>query len=239
VAERTIQLEAANKELEAFAYSVSHDLRAPLRAIDGFAHILIEDYMRSLDEEGGRLCYVISNEAKRMGQLIEDFLLLSHSSYADIHVSLIDMETMAQSVFDELMRTENREGVGFHIASLKSANGDPALIREVWHNLLSNAIKYSSKREHAEIEIGCQQDGQRIIYFVRDNGAGFNMEYSNKLFGIFQRLHSEEEFKGTGVGLAIVKRIINRHGGEIWAESQLDKGTTFYFTITQKEAHIE
>ncbi|MGD1046663.1 MAG: two-component regulator propeller domain-containing protein [Bacteroidota bacterium] len=234
VAERTAQLEAANKELEAFAYSVSHDLRAPLRAIDGFVHILIEDYMPSLNEAGRHACSVISNEAKRMDLLIEDFLSLSHSSYTDIHISLIDMESMVHSVFDELTRTGNRERIDFRVGSLQSTNGDPALIREVWINLISNAIKFSSKRERAEIEIGCQQDGHRVIYFVRDNGVGFDMKYSDKLFGVFQRLHSEKEFAGTGVGLAIVKRLINRHGGETWAESQKDEGAIFYFTVMQK-----
>jgi light-regulated signal transduction histidine kinase (bacteriophytochrome) len=234
VAERTTQLEAANKELEAFAYSVSHDLRAPLRAIDGFAHILIEDHIRSLDEGGRHACAVISNETKRMGLLIEDFLSLSHSSYTDMHISLINMEALAHSVYDELTRTENRDRIDFRVGSLPSAYGDAVLLREVWVNLISNAIKFSSKKERTVIEVDYRQDGQSVIYLVQDNGAGFDMKYVNKLFGVFQRLHTESEFEGTGVGLAIVKRLINRHGGEVWAESQLDNGAVFYFTVSNK-----
>ena len=234
VAERTAQLEAANKELESFAYSVSHDLRAPLRAIDGFAHILMEDYMQSLDEAGRHACDVISNETKRMGQLIEDFLSLSHSSYAEIHISLINMEAMVHSVFDDLMRTENPERIDYHIGALPSTYGDPVLFREVWVNLISNALKYSSKRIHTKIDVNYRQEGQRIIYFIRDNGVGFDMKYAHKLFGVFQRLHSDKEFEGTGVGLAIVKRLIQRHGGEVWAESEIDQGSTFNFTVSNR-----
>jgi light-regulated signal transduction histidine kinase (bacteriophytochrome) len=231
VAERTAQLETANKELETFAYSVSHDLRTPLRAIDGYANILLEDHTRSLNEAGRRVCAVISSEAKHMGQLIEDFLSLSHSSYADMHISLIDMEKLVHSVFDELMRNEKHERIDYRIASLPSVYGDPILFREVWINLICNAIKFSSKKEHAVIEVDYKQNDHHITYSIRDNGAGFDMQYADKLFGVFQRLHSENEFEGTGVGLAIVKRLINRHGGEVWAESQLDKGAIFYFTV--------
>lgn len=231
VAERTAQLEMANKELETFAYSVSHDLRTPLRAIDGYASILLEDHMRSLDEAGRRACSIISDEAKHMGQLIEDFLSLSYSSYADMHISRIDMEMLVHSVFDELMRSENHVRIEYRIASLPSAYGDPTLFRVVWVNLICNAIKFSSQKEHAVIEVDYKQDDHKIIYLVRDNGAGFDMQYADKLFGVFQRLHSKNEFEGTGVGLAIVKRLINRHGGEVWADGQLDKGATFYFTV--------
>ncbi|RPI03464.1 MAG: hypothetical protein EHM64_12270, partial [Ignavibacteriae bacterium] len=224
VKERTTQLEAANKELEAFAYSVSHDLRAPLRAIYGFAHILTEDHVLSLNAASKHACEVISAETKRMGQLIEDFLSLSHSSYSNIHISTIDMQRLVHLVFHELVRGENHDRIDFHMSSLPPASGDPALIREVWVNLISNAIKFSSKRERAVIEVDYRDDGQRVIYSIQDNGVGFDMKYEHKLFGVFQRLHGEKEFDGTGVGLAIVKRLINRHGGEVWADSKLDQG---------------
>jgi ligand-binding sensor domain-containing protein/signal transduction histidine kinase len=231
VLERTAQLEAANKELEAFVYSVSHDLRAPLRAIDGFTNILVEDNEQLLDEESKRVCAVICNETKRMGQLIDDLLSFSHISHAEMQVSSINMEAMVSTVFQELTTPESRERIDLQVASLPSAIGDLTLIRQVWMNLLSNAIKFSSKRERAVIEVGCQQDGQRFVYSVRDNGAGFDMQYADKLFTVFWRLHNDKEFEGTGVGLAIVQRLIHRHGGDVWAESQVDKGATFYFTL--------
>ena len=231
VSERTAQLEAANKELEAFAYSISHDLRAPLRAIDGYTHILVEDYEKSLDEEGKRVCSTIYNETKHMGRLIDDLLSFSHISHADMQVSKVNMEALVYSVFYELTTPESRERIDFHVASLPSAMGDLILIRQVWMNLLSNAIKFSSKRERSVIEVSYQQDGQKVIYLVRDNGAGFDMRYADKLFGVFQRLHSDKEFEGTGVGLAIVQRLIHRHGGKVWADGQVDKGATFYFTV--------
>jgi light-regulated signal transduction histidine kinase (bacteriophytochrome) len=162
---------------------------------------------------------------------IEDFLALSHSSYTDMHCSLINMEEQVHSVFDEFTRAENRDRIDFQVGSLPPAYGDPVLIREVWVNLLCNAIKVSFRKDRTKIEVAARQDGQRIIYSVQDNGAGFDMKYGNKLFGVFQRLHSEKDFEGTGVGLAIVKRLVNRHGGEVWAESKGDKGATFYFTI--------
>jgi PAS domain S-box-containing protein len=231
VIERTTQLESVNKELKAFAYSVSHDLRAPLRAIDGYTKILIEDYKQSLDEEGKRVCAVICSETKRMGQLIDDLLSFSHISHTEMQVSPINMETLVYSVFNELTTPESRERIDFRVAPLPSAIGALTLIREAWMNLLSNAIKFSSKRERAVIEVGYQQDGQRIIYSVRDNGVGFDMQSAENLFTVFWRLHSKKEFEGTGVGLAIVQRLIHRHGGEVWAESQVDKGATFYFTL--------
>ena len=231
VIERTTQLESVNKELKAFAYSVSHDLRAPLRAIDGYTNILVEDYGQSLDEEGKRVCAVICSETKRMGQIIDDLRSFSHISHAEMQVSPINMETLVYSVFNELTTPESRERIDFRVAPLPSAIGTLALIREAWMNLLSNAIKFSSKRERAVIEVGYQQYGQRIIYSVRDNGAGFDMQRAENLFTVFWRLHSKKEFEGTGVGLAIVQRLVHRHGGEVWAESQIDKGATFYFSL--------
>jgi PAS domain S-box-containing protein len=231
VVERTAQLEAAVKELEAFAYSVSHDLRAPLRAIDGFARILVEDYGPSLDDEGKRVCAVISDNTQHMNQLIHDLLAFSRLSRADMQSTPIDMEALADSAFHQLTTPESRERINFRPGALPPAVGDPALIGQVWVNLLSNAIKFSSKREQAVIEVGSQESAGESIYYVRDNGAGFDMQYAGKLFGVFQRLHSQREFEGTGVGLAIVQRVIHRHGGRVWGEGTVDGGATFYFTL--------
>jgi predicted ATPase/signal transduction histidine kinase len=234
VVERTAQLQAANKELEAFAYSVSHDLRAPLRAIDGFTRILAEDYGPSLDAEGERVCAVISNNTRRMGQLIDDLLAFSRLSRADIQSFPIDMEALAEAAFRQLTTPESRERIVFRLGALPPAMGDPTLIGQVWVNLLSNALKFSSRRERAVIEVGSQTREGESIYYVRDNGAGFDMQYAEKLFGVFQRLHSEREFEGTGVGLAIVQRAIHRHGGRVWGEGEVDKGATFFFTLSQR-----
>jgi PAS domain S-box-containing protein len=231
VVERTAQLEAAVKELEAFSYSVSHDLRAPLRAIDGFTRILVEDYGPSLDAEGKRVCAVISDNARRMAQLIDDLLAFSRLSRADIRPMPLDMRALAEAAFYQLTTPESRERIEFRLGTLAPAMGDPTLIAQVWQNLLSNALKFSAKRERAIIEVGCQEGKDESVYYVRDNGAGFDMQYAGKLFGVFQRLHSEREFEGTGVGLAIVQRMIHRHGGRIWAEAGPDLGATFYFTL--------
>ena len=229
------QLQAANKELEAFSYSVSHDLRAPLRAIDGYTRILVEDYESLLDAEGKRICGVISREARRMGQLIDDLLAFSRLGRKEMYSSKIDMNALASSVFEELIKEENRERIDFELVKLPIARGDSSLIRQVWVNLLSNAIKFTSRKERSVIEVGSKHTREENIYYVRDNGAGFDMEYGNKLFGVFQRLHSENEFSGTGVGLAIVQRIIRRHGGRVWAQGEVEKGATFYFALPRKE----
>ena len=234
VIERTTQLEAANRELEAFAYSVSHDLRAPLRAIDGYTRILIEDYEASLDAEGKRVCGVVQDEARRMGELIDDLLALSRLGRAEMQISKINMETLAHTVFQELTTPEDRERIDFHVSPLPSAQGDSNLIHQVWTNLLSNAIKFSSKRPRAIIQVTANQTAEEVIYAVNDNGAGFEMQYADKLFGVFQRLHSEREFPGTGVGLATAKRIIHRHDGRVWGESQGSQGATFYFSLPKK-----
>lgn len=235
VAERTAQLEAANKELEAFSYSVSHDLRAPLRAVDGYTRMLLEDYESRLDAEGKRICAVISDSARDMGKLIDDLLSFSRMGRAAIQPSTIDMATMARSIFYEITASEGRERIDFRVGTLPSIVGDPTLIRQVWMNLLSNAVKFSSMKDRAVIAVGAEKRGEEIVYCVRDNGAGFDMQYVNKLFGVFQRLHSSKEFEGTGVGLAIVQRIILRHGGRVWAEGEIGKGATFYFTLKQGE----
>lgn len=231
VNQRTAQLEAANKELEAFSYSVSHDLRAPLRAIDGFTEILFKDYEPQLDAEGKRICSVISKSARNMGKLIDDLLTFSRLGRAEMRLSPIDMATLANSVFFELTTPESRERIDFHVGKLPQVMGDPTLIRQVWMNLLSNAIKFSSKKERAIIEVSGERTRKETSYSVRDNGAGFDMQYVDKLFGVFQRLHSTRGFEGTGVGLAIVQRVIHRHGGRVWAEGATNNGATFYFTI--------
>jgi light-regulated signal transduction histidine kinase (bacteriophytochrome) len=238
VIERTAQLEAANKELEAFSYTVSHDLRAPLRAIDGYTRILIENYETTLDAEGQRVCGVIRDQTQRMATLIDDLLTFSRLSRVDMQAASIDMEALANSVFHELTTPEDRERIEFQVESLPSAMGDPALIGQVWANLLGNAVKFSAKRERAVIEVGSSQEAAENIYYVRDNGAGIEMQYADKLFGVFQRLHSEREFEGTGVGLATVQRIIHRHGGRVWAEGEVDQGATFYFTLPQEEDRL-
>ncbi|HSL44773.1 MAG TPA: PAS domain S-box protein [Anaerolineales bacterium] len=235
--QKASQLQAANKELEAFSYSVSHDLRAPLRAIDGYTRILVEDYEEKLDAEGKRICGVISTEARRMGQLIDDLLAFSRLGRKEMFTSRIDMKALAESVFDELVKDQDRSRIDFQVAKLPGTKGDLSLMNQVWVNLLSNALKFTSKKERAVIEVGSKQSKDENIYYVRDNGAGFDMEYANKLFGVFQRLHGESEFEGTGVGLAIVQRIIRRHGGRVWAEGEVEKGATFYFALPRKENH--
>jgi PAS domain S-box-containing protein len=233
------QLRAANKELEAFSYSVSHDLRAPLRAIDGYTRILLEDYEPNLDAEGKRVCGVISREARRMGQLIDDLLAFSRLGRKEMYRSKIDMRALAVSVLNELLKDQDRERITFQIARLPVALADSSLLRQVWVNLISNALKFTSRKERAVIEIGGKTTKDELIYYVRDSGAGFDMEYASKLFGVFQRLHSDREFEGTGVGLAIVQRIIFRHGGRVWAEGEVGKGATFYFALPRRENHHE
>lgn len=237
VVERTAQLEAANQELEAFAYSVSHDLRAPLRAIEGYTRILEDDYAGALDAEGRRVCGVIRSEARRMGQLIDDLLTFSRLSRAPMEASPIDMERLVAETIEELVAPSDRDRIELRIGRLPRSVGDPSLIRQVWRNLLSNAIKFSSKRERAIIEVRGSQDESDNVYLVRDNGAGFDMRYAGKLFGVFQRLHSEREFEGTGVGLAIVQRVVHRHGGRVSAESHVEDGATFTFTLPRKGGH--
>lgn len=231
VAERTGQLEAANRELEAFSYSISHDLRAPLRAVDGFARILIEEHAVPLDAEGRRMLHIVCTEAGRMGRLIDDLLAFSRVSRQVMDSGLIDMERLAQAAFEQCVAGLAGRDIRFVPQAMPPAQGDVALLRQVWTNLLSNAVKYTQHRQPARIEVGGREEGGERIYFVRDNGAGFDMRYAHKLFGVFQRLHSEDEFEGTGVGLALVQRIVHRHGGQVRAEGCLGKGATFHFTL--------
>jgi len=231
VKERTVQLEALNKELEAFSYSVSHDLRAPLRAIEGFTEILLSQYSPKLDDEGKRICSIITGNSKKMEQLIDELLSLSRLSRAEMHFSLIDMKALVNEVYLELTTQEMQQRIDFHVGDLCSASGDPILIKQIWINLISNAIKFSSRCKRPAISITCKKEEDHVVYCVKDNGAGFNMQYADKLFGVFQRLHSEKEFEGTGVGLSIVQRIVQRHGGKVWAEGETDKGATFFFSL--------
>lgn len=231
VKDRTAQLEDTNKELESFSYFVSHDLHVPLRAINGFAGILLEDYKDKLDDEGRRLLGSICDNTARMGLLIDDLLAFSRTGHKEIVKSELQMEELAKSSFDELVAQAGERIIHFSIGKLPSAFGDLSLIRQVLTNLIANAIKFTRTKNPAVIEIGCiAKDGENV-YYVKDNGVGFDMQYAHKLFGVFQRLHSPKEFEGTGIGLALVQRIIHKHHGRVWAASELNKGTTFYFTL--------
>jgi PAS domain S-box-containing protein len=231
VIQRTAQLEAANKELEAFSYSVSHDLRAPLRSVHAYTNILLEEYQDKLDKEGKRLCGIISSGASQMGGLIDDLLSFSRIGRSSMNLSMIDMRTMAESVFRQINGERKAAKTDIKIGKLHKVFGDTNLIKLVWNNLISNALKYSSKEIISEILISSRQEGDMIIYSVKDNGVGFDMQYKHKLFGVFQRLHNESEFEGNGVGLATVQRIILRHNGSVWAEGEVGKGATFYFSL--------
>ncbi|CAG0953549.1 partial Phytochrome-like protein cph1, partial [Anaerolineae bacterium] len=235
VAERTAQLETSNQELEAFAYSVSHDLRAPLRAIDGFSRILQEDYAGQFDAEGQRLFGIVRANAQKMDELITDLLTLSRVSRNEMIQSRLDMPSLVRAIYQELTASNIRPNDCLIVTPLPVANGDLTLIRQVWANLLSNALKYTRPRAEPRIEVGGYQEDRQNVYYVKDNGVGFNPLYAHKLFGIFQRLHKANEFEGTGVGLAIVRRIVNRHGGKTWAEGQVDQGATFYFSLPDSE----
>ena len=231
VQERTAQLLAANEELEAFSYSVSHDLRAPLRAVDGFSQVVLEDYGPQLPEACRQDLQTIRNGAQKMGRLIDDLLMFSRLSRLPLRKQTVDTGKLVRGALEELNPLREGRQIEFQIADLPPCQADPALLKQVWVNLLSNALKYTGKREAALVEVGCAMEKGRNAYFVRDNGAGFDMKYANKLFGVFQRLHRAEDYEGTGVGLAIVQRIIHRHGGRVWAESAVNSGATFYFTL--------
>ncbi len=234
VKERTAQLEAANKELEAFSYSISHDLRAPLRAVNGFAGIVLEDFSSQLPEEGRLYLERIREGGKRMGELIDDLLKFSRLSRQPVHRQTVNTQQLVQNVLEELKPQQNGREIELRLTKLPACEADPRLLTQVWVNLLSNAIKYTRHRHPAIVEIGGSNIGNENVYFVRDNGTGFDMQYVNKLFGVFQRLHRADQFEGTGVGLAIVQRIVHRHGGRVWAEAALDHGATFSFTLEPK-----
>jgi signal transduction histidine kinase len=226
-----LELEAANKQLEAFSFSVSHDLRAPLRGINGFGKLLAESCDGQLGSQGHRLLGMIQSEAKKMGHLIDALLDFSRVGRQPFKARALDMTHLAQTVFDELIAQSTGRKVKLKLEPLPATQGDPILMRQVFVNLLSNAIKFTGRREGAVIEIGGHNNGQENEYYIKDNGAGFDPKYTDKLFGVFQRLHPAEEFEGTGVGLSIVHRIIHRHGGRIWAKGEEDKGATFHFAL--------
>ena len=237
VADRTTALEQVNKELESFSYSVSHDLRAPLRAIDGFSRILREEFDGVLGKDGRRYTETISNNAVRMGQLISDILDFSRMSRRELATGPVDMTELAREVYEEVRAAAPAErNIVLRMGGLPPASGDRAMLRQVWVNLLSNAVKYTSRKPLAVVEVGSSEASGETMYWVKDNGAGFDIRYADKLFGVFQRLHTEEEFEGTGIGLAIVKCIVTRHGGRVWAESELGQGTATYFTLPAMNA---
>jgi len=231
VEERTAQLEAANKELEAFAYSVSHDLRAPLRAMSGFSEFLLEDYSPLLDEKGKHYIERIQAASNRMGELIDDLLILSRATRSELTFEQVDISKLASGILSGLKETEPERPVQAEVEAGLTVRGDQKLLSLALENLLSNAWKFSSLQPQAKIEVGSTNEGHNKSFFIRDNGVGFDMAYSDKLHIPFQRLHRTDEFPGTGIGLSIVSRIIERHGGELWAESEVDKGATFYFTL--------
>jgi signal transduction histidine kinase len=225
------ELQATNKELAAFSYSVSHDLRAPIRHIDGFSHRLAEDYGDRLDDEGRRLLSVVRSSAALMGRLIDDLLALARLGRVALARTEIDMTALARHIITELTQATHASPCLVDLRPLPPAQGDIALVRQVWRNLIDNAIKYSSKRAQPRVEISGRVEDRYAVYCVKDNGAGFDMRYYDKLFSVFQRLHTDNELSGTGVGLAIVYRVVTRHGGKVWAESQLDEGASFYFSL--------
>ncbi len=230
------QAKAVNRELEAFSYSVSHDLRAPLRAINGYAQILREDFGEKLEKEADRVLNIISANSKRMGQLIDDLLNFSKIGKRAIYRSDVEMSEIVRPIIDELLEGEKNRDIKLDCKELGPARVDVSMMRQVWTNLLSNALKYTQKKEHARIEVGSYLEGDARVYYVKDNGAGFDMKFADKLFGVFQRLHDVEDFQGTGVGLALVKRIIERHNGKIWVDAVENEGATFYFSLPASES---
>lgn len=233
VARRTAQLEAANKELEAFSYSISHDLRAPLRAMAGFARILEKELAGGISPDAKQAIARIRDNAARMGQLIDGLLDFSSLNWMPVTKKKINPAALARDVFQELQPESKGRQVDFTVGELPPCQADANLLRQVFANLLSNALKYTRDRDPAIIRVGCRSEEKQPVYFVQDNGAGFDMRYAEKLFRVFQRLHRSDQFEGTGVGLAIVQRIIERHGGRIWAEARVDEGATFHFTLPE------
>ncbi len=225
------ELEAANRELESFSYSVSHDLRSPLRAVDGFSLMLLEDYGDKLEPEARRYLDTIRHASQRMSQLIDDLLAFSRLGRQSLAHALVDMEALAATAVQEALQGAPSAQQQVTIDPLPAACGDPSLLAQVWRNLVSNAVKYTGKTNAPKIRIGARTEGNETSYYVRDNGAGFDMQYAHKLFGVFQRLHGQEEFSGTGVGLAIVHRVVTRHGGRVWAEGTPGQGATFHFAL--------
>jgi signal transduction histidine kinase len=237
---KTAELTAVNKELDAFSYSVSHDLRAPVRAVDGFVRILEEDYGERLDAEGRRLLAVVRESAQRMGQLIEDLLAFARLGRQPLRTRQVQLEELVTQTMAELCAGREARRIDFAVGRLGTVEADPALLKQALANLLANAIKFTRGKDPAVVEVGCRGEAKpepASIYYVKDNGAGFDMRHYDKLFGVFQRLHRAEDYEGTGVGLAIVERVITRHGGRVWAESAPGQGATFYFTLQARSGH--
>ena len=232
---RTAELEFANREMEAFSYSVSHDLKAPIRAIQGFSRMLVGEHAAKLDAEGRRLLQVVCDNTKLMHHLIDDLLALSRLGRLQIRKSVINLTAMVRQIFDQLRTQTPERDLRLTVGDLPPALGDQSLLNQVMMNLLGNAVKFTKSRETAVIEVGGRTEGKEDIYYVKDNGVGFDERYADKLFGVFQRLHDGEEFEGTGVGLSIVKRIVQRHGGRVWAEGKVGEGATFYFALPKNE----
>ncbi len=230
--------EFANRELEAFSYSVAHDLRAPLRSIDGFSQALLEDCAEALDTHGHKYLRYVRESAQHMAHLIDDLLALSRVARSDLDRTVVDLSATCRKIAERLLATEPERQVAFTIQEGVTADGDPRLLRALFENLIGNAWKFTSKTSTARIEFGVQGEHVPPIYYVRDDGAGFDMAYAGKLFGVFQRLHRADQFEGTGIGLATVQRIVRRHGGRVWAEGVVDRGATFYFTL-EEEVHHE
>ncbi len=229
---RVNELTTLTKELEAFSYSVSHDLRSPLRSIDGFSLALLEDCSEKLDSQGKDYLQRVRANCSRMSELIDDLLNLSRVTRSEIQYEKVDLSTIAQKIIFNLQKTQPERQVTFVTQDSLVTEGDPKLLYVALENLLNNAWKYTSKHSKAQIEFGALKENSRFVYYVKDDGAGFDMTFANKLFGPFQRLHKMTEFPGTGIGLATVQRIINKHGGQVWAEGEVEKGSTFYFTLT-------
>ncbi len=229
VFDRTTELEVANRELESFSYSVSHDLRAPLRAINGFSQIILQNEVGKISEDGKRMFDSIVRNSNKMGQLIEDILEYSRSGRAPPERTRVDMASLAQAVVKDAAADYPETSVD--IGTLPVVAADRAMVRQLLENLIGNAFKYSARSAQPHLEIGAQSDGGETVFYVRDNGVGFDMQYAGRLFGMFQRMHADDRFPGTGVGLAIVKRLVDRHGGRVWAESAAGQGATFFFTL--------
>ena len=232
---RTAELEFANREMEAFSYSVSHDLKAPIRAMQGFSRMLVGEHAAKLDAEGRRLLQVVCDNTKLMHHLIDDLLALSRLGRLQIRKSVINLTAMVRQIFDQLRTQTPERELRLTVGDLPPALGDQSLLNQVMMNLLGNAVKFTKSRETAVIEVGGRTEGKEDIYYVKDNGVGFDERYADKLFGVFQRLHGGEEFEGTGVGLSIVKRIVQRHGGRVWAKGKVGEGATFYFALPKNE----
>jgi light-regulated signal transduction histidine kinase (bacteriophytochrome) len=240
VTQRTEQLEAANKELEAFSYSISHDLRAPLRAINGFLEIIQQEHSLRLDAEGLRLLNIIASNARRMNELIDDLLAFSRLARQEFEHSDVNIRDLVQTILnDPGILDQQPISPGIVLRPLPNVVGDASMIRQVFTNLIANAVKFTRNVNEPTIEIGATSNGGEVIFFVRDNGVGFDMKYASKLFKVFQRLHKAEQFEGTGVGLAIVHRIVHRHGGRIWAEAKVNEGATFYFSLPCQNGHMK